>query len=130
MKKLFGFFAIIILFTGCFSAPVAWDSSLSEEEMTTVAFSADIAVVSYNGISVSNWKHVKIPGGNTDITCNISGRSHSARNKQFSYRFENGKHYLVSFGLNSGYWGVYIYDYDEWNAAKFSAQPIEFVVFQ
>ena len=122
--RIMVFLAVFVLFSACFSSPVVWDTSLSEEQMTTVSW-GDLKPVSYNGIAVEKWKTVQIPAGTATMVCNINNGAYIAQNKEFSYHFEAGIRYYVRFGIDGeGYWGASIYDRE--NLKK----PIDFVRFK
>jgi hypothetical protein len=116
-KKILFFAAIALIFFGsCQTRPIVWDSTFSEAESATVHF-RNMVVTNYNGISVSKFSNVMIPGGQTNITADVAilhaGRQFNARGMEFSYNFQAGREYKVSGGTQDMRWGVLVFEGNE-----------------
>ena len=111
--KLFIVFILLSFLASCSIKLVVVDKSVPVEKAATVYFNG-VSVIKYNGNSVEKGHALQILAGNTEITCDVLhgtvSSQYRAKNKRFSFKFEEGKRYLASFGIESGYWGVFIYE--------------------
>jgi hypothetical protein len=106
------------LFCSCQSAPVVWDSSLSDGSMATVRF-INMKIDTFNEIGVTKFNWVKIPAGEArlggDVYVSHAGFSFQLKGMEFTCMFERGREYIVEGRSHDMLWGVSV-----WEASAYS----------
>jgi hypothetical protein len=123
---------VLLLFCSCQTKPQVWDNSYPEEKLAEIRFMG-INIDSYNGISVTKFNWVMIPAGDTTfggtVTINHSGVQFTARDMEFTSRFEEGRSYIVVGNQNEMRWGVSIYEGEKYSQLK-DENLVAFVPFK
>ena len=90
-----------------------WDDTIPAGNSATVRFN-NMAIDSYNGISVTRFNHVQIPAGEATFSGLVviyhAGITWRANGMIFTCNFEAGKNYIVQGSTENRLWGVTVYN--------------------
>lgn len=112
MKKItFAALVLLLLLSSCASLTV-WDDSQSAESQAVVQFHG-MNVDSYNGISVTRFRNVRLPAGEAVFTADVgihhAGVNFLLRGMEFGSVFEAGNTYIIRGSTENMQWGVTIW---------------------